>query len=180
MEEGASWGSGLVRGARVGFGALTLGARLAGGRYLGLPTDRAGGAARLAAALGGLKGPLMKIGQMLATIPEALPPEYAAALQQLQSAAPPMGRAFVRRRMRTELGPDWRARFAQFFEAAPAAAPPGPGHRAAAPGPRGCGESAVRARADAPPRPGAARAGPRAPPRWVTCGSRRPVGRGRG
>ena len=41
-------------------------------------------AASLAAALGGLKGPLMKVAQLLATIPEALPAEYAAELGQLQ------------------------------------------------------------------------------------------------
>jgi predicted unusual protein kinase regulating ubiquinone biosynthesis (AarF/ABC1/UbiB family) len=127
MAEGAFWGSGLVRGARVGAGALGLGARLAGARYLGLPGPGADG---LAAALGGLKGPVMKIGQMLATIPEALPPAYATALAQLQSSAPPMGRAFVRRRMRAELGEGWRGRFAAFEEDAAAAASLGQVHRA--------------------------------------------------
>ncbi len=66
----------------------------------------------LAAALGGLKGPIMKVAQLLATIPEALPAEYAAELGQLQSHAPPMGASFVGRRMAAELGPDWEARFA--------------------------------------------------------------------
>ena len=127
MDEQAFWGAGLVRGARVGAGALGLGARVAGARYLGLPGPQAD---KIAAALGGLKGPVMKIGQMLATIPEALPPEYAAALQQLQSSAPPMGRAFVRRRMRAELGEDWRAKFADFEEQAAAAASLGQVHRA--------------------------------------------------
>ena len=46
----------------------------------------------------------MKVGQLLATIPEALPADYAAELIRLQSQAPPMGAAFVRRRMRAELG----------------------------------------------------------------------------
>ena len=55
----------------------------------------------------------MKVAQMLATIPDALPAEYAAELAQLQSAAPPMGRPFVRRRMAAELGPDWQKRFAE-------------------------------------------------------------------
>ncbi len=36
----------------------------------------------LAAALGGLKGPIMKVAQLLATIPDALPPEYAAELNE--------------------------------------------------------------------------------------------------
>lgn len=125
-----SWGTGLVRSARVGGTALGLGARLAGQRYLGLDTLKGAHADQLAAALGNLKGPLMKVGQILATIPEALPPEYAAALAQLQSAAPPMGRAFVRRRMKAELGPDWRARFADFDETAAAAASLGQVHRA--------------------------------------------------
>ena len=40
-------------------------------------------AVALAAALGGLKGPIMKVAQLLATIPDALPPEYAAELQQV-------------------------------------------------------------------------------------------------
>ena len=41
---------------------------------------------------------------MMATIPDALPAEYAAELAQLQSNAPPMGKSFVRRRMKSELG----------------------------------------------------------------------------
>ena len=50
---------------------------------------------------------------MLATIPDALPPEYAGELAQLQANAPPMGWPFVRRRMAAELGPDWQSRFAE-------------------------------------------------------------------
>ena len=44
--------------------------------------DRARNAAELAAALGGLKGPIMKVAQLLATIPEAMPPEYIIELEQ--------------------------------------------------------------------------------------------------
>ena len=58
--------------------------------------------------LGGLKGPLMKVAQFLSTVPDALPAEYAAELAQLQSNAPAMGWNFVRRRMASELGPDWQ------------------------------------------------------------------------
>ena len=61
----------------------------------------------LATALGGLKGPLMKVAQLLSTIPDALPPEYAEELAKLQMHAPPMGWVFVKRRMAAELGPDW-------------------------------------------------------------------------
>ncbi len=74
----------------------------------------------------------MKVAQLLATIPEALPKEYAAELAQLQSQAPPMGRPFVRRRMAAELGPDWRARFKEFELDAAAAASLGQVHRATA------------------------------------------------
>ena len=84
----------------------------------------------LAAALGGLKGPIMKVAQLLATIPEALPAEYAAELGQLQSQAPPMGWPFVRRRMAAELGPDWEAKFASFEHEAAASASLGQVHRA--------------------------------------------------
>ena len=77
---------------------------MAGARFFGLDLDRAKNAAELAAALGGLKGPIMKVAQLLATIPEALPPEYITELTKLQSQAPPMGWAFVKRRMQAELG----------------------------------------------------------------------------
>ena len=55
----------------------------------------------------------MKVAQLMATIPDLLPPEYAAELQKLQSEAPPMGWAFVKRRMMAELGPDWETKFAE-------------------------------------------------------------------
>src|SRR5260370_42138530 len=85
-----------------------LGARLAGERYLGLPIDRERHAADLKTALGGIKGPLMKVAQLLATIPDALPDEYVNELIHLQADAPAMGWPFVRRRMMGELGPDWQ------------------------------------------------------------------------
>ncbi|MDP1752162.1 MAG: AarF/UbiB family protein, partial [Reyranella sp.] len=84
----------------------------------------------LKAALGGLKGPLMKAAQLLATSPDALPPEYARELGQLQANAPAMGWAFVRRRMASELGPDWQSKFAKFDKEASFAASLGQVHRA--------------------------------------------------
>jgi predicted unusual protein kinase regulating ubiquinone biosynthesis (AarF/ABC1/UbiB family) len=107
-----------------------LAARLAGQRLFGIDIDQPRHAEELRAALGGLKGPLMKVAQLLATIPEALPKEYAAQLSQLQSQAPPMGRPFVRRRMASELGPDWQKRFKDFTFEAAAAASLGQVHRA--------------------------------------------------
>lgn len=118
------------RYARVGGTVAGQAARIAGARLLGGGLDRSAHASELKAALGGLKGPLMKVAQMMATIPDALPAEYAAELAQLQANAPPMGRPFVRRRMAAELGPDWQRHFAEFpFEAA-AAASLGQVHRA--------------------------------------------------
>ena len=122
----------LKRYAKVSTAVGGLAARLAGERVFGLALDRPRHAAELRRALGGLKGPLMKVAQIMSTIPEALPREYAAELAQLQANAPSMGGPFVKRRMASELGPDWRARFASFEPVAAAAASLGQVHRARA------------------------------------------------
>jgi predicted unusual protein kinase regulating ubiquinone biosynthesis (AarF/ABC1/UbiB family) len=119
----------LARYARI---ATVLGrfmARLAGERYLGAG-EAAALARELTAALGRLRGPIVKVAQLLATVPGALPAEYVAELISLQSQAPPMGPHFVRRRMAGELGPDWQSRFRAFELAAAAAASLGQVHRA--------------------------------------------------
>ena len=104
-----------ARYARVGLNAGGVAARIATSMLTGRSSSGdARNAAALAQALGGLKGPLMKVAQLLATIPDVIPPEYAAELQKLQSEAPPMGAAFVKRRMIAELGAGWRERFAGF------------------------------------------------------------------
>jgi predicted unusual protein kinase regulating ubiquinone biosynthesis (AarF/ABC1/UbiB family) len=120
------------RYAQVGSAMAGLGARLAGERYLGIPVDRGRHAAELKAALGGIKGPLMKVAQLLATIPDALPKEYVNELIQLQANAPAMGWPFVRRRMAGELGPGWERRFLRFERTAARAASLGQVHRATA------------------------------------------------
>ena len=81
-------------------------------------------------ALGGLKGPLMKVAQLLSTIPDALPKEYAEKLQSLQAEAPSMGWFFVKRRMSSELGPDWLTKFDNFERVAKNAASLGQVHKA--------------------------------------------------
>src|SRR5580693_548244 len=120
----------MRRYAQVGGAVGGLAARLAGERYLGIGIDRERHAADLKTALGGIKGPLMKVAQLLATIPEALPEEYVRELIQLQANAPAMGWPFVRRRMMGELGPDWQSRFKSFEREAARAASLGQVHRA--------------------------------------------------
>jgi predicted unusual protein kinase regulating ubiquinone biosynthesis (AarF/ABC1/UbiB family) len=129
-DERNSLGGRVMRYARVGRAVGGLAARVAGQRYLGLKVDRAENAADLKAALGGLKGPLMKVAQIMATIPDALPKEYVEQLQQLQANAPAMGWPFVKRRMAAELGNNWQSRFKSFEHVAAAAASLGQVHRA--------------------------------------------------
>ena len=130
MNESDNLAGRVRRYARVGAAVGGLAARLAGERYLGVKVDRGRHAAELAAALGGLKGPLMKVAQIMSTIPDALPKEYVSELAQLQADAPPMGWHFVKRRMQSELGPDWPKRFKAFEHEAAAAASLGQVHRA--------------------------------------------------
>ncbi len=120
----------VKRYAQVGGAVGGLAAQFIGARYLGLDIDSGKHSSELKSALGGLKGPLMKVAQILATIPDALPKEYAEELRQLQANAPSMGWPFVRRRMRSELGADWQSKFAEFAHEAAAAASLGQVHRA--------------------------------------------------
>src|ERR1700709_1123294 len=115
----------IRRFARTSGAVGGIAARVAGERMFGIKTDRAAHAEDLRTILGGLKGPLMKVAQFLSTVPDALPVEYAEELAQLQSNAPAMGWNFVRRRMASELGPDWWSKFATFSQeaAAPATGP---------------------------------------------------------
>ena len=123
----------LRRFARTSGAVGGIAARVAGEKVFGFKTNRSSHAEDLKAVLGGLKGPLMKVAQILSTIPDVLPAEYAAELAQLQANAPSMGWNFVRRRMAGELGPDWQSRFTTFSQTACAAASLGQVHRATLP-----------------------------------------------
>ncbi len=120
----------MRRMAQVGAGLAGAGAAYGANRLMGGDDARARNAKLLREALGQLKGPLMKIAQMSATIPDLLPPEFAAELAELQTNAPPMGRGFVRRRMAAELGADWESKFKSFEHEAAAAASLGQVHKA--------------------------------------------------
>jgi len=120
----------LARTAKVGANLSGAGLAFAAQSLFGGDEGDQRIAKALAAALGKSKGPLMKIAQLVSTIPDFLPPEYAAELSQLQAEAPAMGWPFVKRRMRAELGPGWEAKFASFTHEAAHAASLGQVHRA--------------------------------------------------
>lgn len=116
-------------GANLSGAAISMGAN----RVFGGEGREEKAAQALAAALGKTKGPLMKVAQMLSTIPDFLPAEYAAELSTLQAAAPAMGWPFVKRRMRAELGDGWQERFGEFGKTAAHAASLGQVHKAVTP-----------------------------------------------
>ncbi len=60
----------------------------------------------VAAVLGGMKGAIMKAGQMLSFIADGLPPEAQAALATLQQDVPPMAPSLAAGVIRSELGDD--------------------------------------------------------------------------
>ena len=128
--EGGTLFGELRRYARTSGAVGGIAARVAGAKVFGIKTDRAAHAEDLKSILGGLKGPLMKVAQILSTIPDVLPEEYSQELAQLQANAPAMGWSFVRRRMAGELGPDWQSKFSVFGQEAAAAASLGQVHRA--------------------------------------------------
>jgi predicted unusual protein kinase regulating ubiquinone biosynthesis (AarF/ABC1/UbiB family) len=122
----------LGRFANVGANVAGAAAAVGAARLFGGDDADRQMAAAVRAALGRSKGPLMKVAQMMATIPDLLPPEYAEELAQLQTNAPSMGWPFVQRRMRGELGADWEGKFTSFEREAAAAASLGQVHKATA------------------------------------------------
>lgn len=85
---------------------------------------------RMLTTMAELRGPIMKIGQLLSTHTEALPETYIEALSGLQSQAPPMPYSDVRRVILEDLGAPPEELFERFDEEAHAAASMGQVHRA--------------------------------------------------
>ncbi len=120
----------IKRYAQVGGVVGKLATKLASQKYFGVKLDKEKHALEIREALGGIKGPLMKVAQLSATIPDLLPEEYTKELLHLQSNAPPMGWLFVKRRMATELSQDWQKKFKEFDKEATRAASLGQVHKA--------------------------------------------------
>ena len=120
----------IKRYAQVGGVVGKLATKLASQKYLGVKLDKEKHALEIREALGGIKGPLMKVAQLSATIPDLLPDEYTKELLHLQSNAPPMGWLFVKRRMATELSQNWQKQFKEFDKEATRAASLGQVHKA--------------------------------------------------
>jgi predicted unusual protein kinase regulating ubiquinone biosynthesis (AarF/ABC1/UbiB family) len=80
--------------------------------------------------LGGLKGAIMKLGQMLSIVAENLPEVYQQALRGLQQSAPPMAAHLVADVVKAELGQPPERAFFEFSPEPVAAASIGQVHRA--------------------------------------------------
>jgi predicted unusual protein kinase regulating ubiquinone biosynthesis (AarF/ABC1/UbiB family) len=83
-----------------------------------------------ARVLGGMKGAIMKAGQMLSFLADGLPPEAQAALATLQADVPPMSPSLAAQVVRAELGAPPEAVFLAWDEIPVAAASIGQVHRA--------------------------------------------------
>lgn len=80
--------------------------------------------------LGGMKGAIMKLGQMLSIVAESLPEAYQQALRGLQQSAPPMAAHLVADVVTAELGEPPERVFFEFSHEPVAAASIGQVHRA--------------------------------------------------
>ena len=113
MKEENNLVSRVKRYSKVTTSMTSLATKFAGKKYLNFDLSDQKYAAQITEILGNLKGPLMKVAQLSATIPDLLPEEYARKLAELQSNAPPMSWVFVKRRMKAELGENWEKNFEQ-------------------------------------------------------------------
>ena len=128
MDEINKFSKRVARYANLGTSAGSIALKFLGTRLLNKEHEK--NAEDLKNILGDLKGPIMKIAQLLSTVPDLLPEEYVNELTKLQSNAPPMGWNFVKRRMKNELGFDWLDSFDSFEKEPFAAASLGQVHRA--------------------------------------------------
>ena len=133
MKEENNFVSRVKRYSKVTTSLTSLATQFAGKKYLNFDLSDQKYAAQITEILGNLKGPLMKVAQLSATIPDLLPEEYARKLAELQSNAPPMSWVFVKRRMKAELGENWEDRFLSFDREASFAASLGQVHKATMP-----------------------------------------------
>ena len=133
MKEDNNFVSRVKRYSKVTTSLTSLATQFAGKKYLNFDLSDQKYAAQITEILGNLKGPLMKVAQLSATIPDLLPEEYARKLAELQSNAPPMSWVFVKRRMKAELGENWQDIFLRFDKEASFAASLGQVHKASLP-----------------------------------------------
>src|SRR3954453_13716493 len=87
----------------------------------------------VARVLGGMKGAIMKAGQMVSFIADGLPPEAQAALATLQADVPPMAPSLAEGVIRSELGADPDKLFLDWSPVPVAAASIGQVHKAVMP-----------------------------------------------
>jgi predicted unusual protein kinase regulating ubiquinone biosynthesis (AarF/ABC1/UbiB family) len=87
-------------------------------------------ALKLFGTMGYLRGAVMKVGQMLANLPEVVPEQFAEVLSALHFEAPPMHFAMVREVFLDEFGREPEEVFASFDRQSFAAASLGQVHRA--------------------------------------------------
>ena len=113
MDEINRFSKRIKRYSDLGSSASSLAFKFLGSKIF-KETNPTKNAESLSKMLGGLKGPIMKIAQLISTVPDILPQEYVQELTKLQSNAPPMGWNFVKRRMKNELGTDWFKKFCSF------------------------------------------------------------------
>ena len=73
--ESISFSKQIKRYAQVGGVVGGLATKLVSKKYLGLKLNKKKHAIEIKSALGNIKGPLMKVAQLSATIPDLLPPE---------------------------------------------------------------------------------------------------------
>jgi len=132
----------LARTLKMGLLSGRVGSSYLGGKIAGAfrkESDETSGqrhvenARRIASTMAQLRGPLMKIGQLLSTHGEALPDEYGGILKTLQSSAPPMSYATIRDVLMDDLGEPPESIFADFTEEAVAAASLGQVHKGVLP-----------------------------------------------